>query len=57
MFKDALVRELAAVLVIKLALIWTLWFLFFRAPAAETNPEPSFGGHPVAHHIETRSAE
>ncbi|MDD3518597.1 MAG: hypothetical protein PHQ14_09625 [Chromatiales bacterium] len=57
MFKDALVRELAAVLVIKLALIWTLWFLFFRAPAAETGPEPSFGGHPVAHHIETRSAE
>ena len=38
-----LVRHLAAVIVLKLAILFLLWFLFFRLP--DGAPEPGFDIH------------
>jgi hypothetical protein len=38
-----LVRHLAVVIVIKLVLLFTIWFLFFRQPAGV--PEPGYDIH------------
>jgi hypothetical protein len=37
------VRHLAVVIVIKLVLLFTIWFLFFRQPAGV--PEPGYDIH------------
>ena len=37
MFRNPLVRELAIVLVMKLFLVWVLWFAFFSQPAEEVD--------------------
>ena len=43
MFSIPLVRHLAIVLVVKLTLLFLIWFLFFRQPAG--GPEPGSDIH------------
>ncbi|MGW8248545.1 MAG: cytochrome oxidase putative small subunit CydP [Acidiferrobacterales bacterium] len=44
-WQDRLVREIALVLVIKLALIFALWWLFFDLPDSQRVKTPQVGSH------------
>ena len=55
-WQDRLVREIALVLVVKFALIFTLWWLFFDLPDSQRINTPQVGSHllgnaPAAVHI------
>jgi hypothetical protein len=55
-WQDRLVREIALVLVLKLALIFALWWVFFDLPDTQRVNTPQVGSHllgtePAAAHI------